>query len=673
VEGTRAESLPPLSPSLTPPLSPSLTPPLSPSLTPPPSQAPYLGDHSLGGSVIEPRALDELCPGWRDDSALAGPVLRPVERDELWWLAPPGVPEALRRIRLPIPRGLRGDLHGSQLGSQSGLVRWLGARVVEAGVRVFTSTSAGSLVLAPGGSVAGVVTGERGRGKDGGPRRRQGAADDDDDNEEVVEDGVEVRARATLLAEGARGPLATSVMARFGLRGINSAQPAHYALGIREVWRLPRGSAAADVMRGSAVHAVGWPLSRRRLYGGGFLFSMPGDAVAVGLVTDLSFRDPWISPKGEFDAFKTHPAVAEVLEGAECVEFGAKTLSEGGVQSVPHCSFPGGAILGCSAGFLNTGKGIKGVHTAMKSGMLAAEAAAAALGAGRGQTARASTVPAADPAADPSTAQSTASPTPQSAPLTPTAPLPTSPAPSQPPPPLRHPRPPGAVVPWWGITPGGSLPAAFSPRPGAEAFVDLSAYDALVRASWVWEELWASRNLRPALQGGFGIKGMLLAALDGFVVRGRSGVTLLHSEQSLELDRASDCVPIDYPEPDGRLTFTVADSLERSGLVSEPDQPLHLRLQVDRLFYSHLAWSRDRGAESRYCPAGVFEWLAVDDPRLVHFRGVLPTSRRWMASNFPHDAHRKETKRLLEDVERVQEGPSSALGSRGRLRLPAHP
>jgi len=117
----------------------------------------------------------------------------------------------------------------------------------------------------------------------------------------------------------------------------------------------------------------------------------------------------------------------------------------------------------------------------------------------------------------------------------------------------------------------------------------------------------------------------------------------------------------------------VADSLERSGLVSEPDQPLHLRLQVDRLFYSHLAWSRDRGAESRYCPAGVFEWLAVDDPRLVHFRGVLPTSRRWMASNFPHDAHRKETKRLLEDVERVQEGPSSALGSRGRLRLPAHP
>jgi len=352
------------------------------------------------------------------------------------------------------------------------------------------------------GAVRGVATGDMGWAKDGSRR----------DN---FERGIELHAKATLLSEGCRGSLSEEVIRAFGLRDAAGADPQTYGLGIKEVWEVDPDRHVP----GRVWHSVGYPLDFAT-YGGGFLYHMEDRKVTLGLVVGLDYRNPYLSPFQEFQKFKAHPKIRAVLEGGQCVQYGARTLVEGGIQSLPRMAFPGGALLGCAAGTLNAQK-IKGTHTAMKSGMLAAEAVHAAL--------------AADSA-------------------------------------------------------------------------DFSAYDTAFRASWAGRELQAARNFRPGFRRGL-VVGALNAGLEGFVLRGRAPWTLRHTHADHEaLGAASEHAPIQYPKPDGEVTFDLPTSLFRSGTNHDHHQPAHLRLR-DTGVPERTNLAVYDGPEQRFCPAGVYEYL----------------------------------------------------------------
>jgi len=374
------------------------------------------------------------------------------------------------------------------------------------------SSGAGSPAATPA-PVVGVTTGAAGVGRDG---RRTAA----------YVAGTVVRARATLLAEGARGHLSEAAIAAFGLRAQAGAQPQTYALGVKEVWRVP----AAQHSPGSVTHTVGWPLDART-YGGGFAYHLgePG-LVALGHITALDYENPHLSPFGEFQRWKTHPRFARVLRGGEPLQYGARALVEGGMQSLPALAFAGGALLGDAAGTLNVPK-IKGTHTAMKSGMVAGEAAVAA---------------------------------------------------------VLHAR-----------------------RVGAHG-ADMAAYPEMLRASWVWDELQRARNVRPAFR--FGLwAGLAHAAVDTYALRGRAPWTLRHGVADHEALRpAAQSAVLEYPKPDGVLTFDVPTSLARSGTDHAHDQPVHLLVR-DADVARRVNRDAFAGPEGRYCPAGVYEWLAPTD------------------------------------------------------------
>lgn len=311
-----------------------------------------VGAHVLSGNVLEPRALDELLPSWRDDGAPVGPA---VTSDAFYYLTESGA------VRLPTPPQMHNA--GNHVASLSQLARWLGEKAEELGVEVFPGIAASELLYDEHGTVAGVATGDVGVAKDGS-------------HKESFARGVELRAKVTILAEGCRGSLSQLAMERFGLR--DGADPQTYALGIKEVWEV----APQKHSPGTVWHSVGWPLDSGT-YGGSFLYHMDENRVALGFVVGLDYKNPYLSPYEEFQRFKQHPAVRPLLEGGSVLQYGARTLNEGGLQSVPRLEFPGGALVGCAAGFLNVPK-IKGTHTAMKSGMLAAEAALDALEADAG-------------------------------------------------------------------------------------------------------------------------------------------------------------------------------------------------------------------------------------------------------------------------------------------------
>lgn len=311
------------------------------------------------GNVFEPRALDELLPDWREDET--APLRTRATKDAFAILT------ETQAVTLPLtPPQMHNE--GNYIVSLSEVMRWLAGKAEEAGVDIFPGFCGAELLLegdAGEGTrrVAGVATGDVGVGKSG-------------ERKATFERGMALKARATLLAEGCRGSLSGRAMEEFGLR--EGVQPQTYALGIKEVWEVP----AEQHEEGTVWHSVGWPLDDQT-YGGSFLYHMADNRVALGLVVALDYADPTLSPFEEFQRWKTHPAVRKVLEGGECLQYGARTLNEGGYQSVPKLDFPGGALIGCSAGFLNVPK-IKGTHTAMKSGMLAAEAAVEALTGGGG-------------------------------------------------------------------------------------------------------------------------------------------------------------------------------------------------------------------------------------------------------------------------------------------------
>ncbi|MGH7117679.1 MAG: 4Fe-4S dicluster domain-containing protein [Acetobacteraceae bacterium] len=305
-----------------------------------------VGAHILSGAVIEPRALDELLPGWRADDP---PLATPAREDRFLLLT------AKRAVRLPTPRPMHNK--GNFVGSLGNLCRWLAGRAEALGVEIYPGFAAAEWIEEEG-RVRGVITGDVGITKSGerGPR---------------FQPGVAIRARFTLLAEGCRGSLTKRLLTRFDLA--KACDPQTYAIGVKELWEIP----AEKHQPGLVIHTVGWPLDRET-YGGSFLYHWGERFVSTGFVIGLDYRNPWLSPFAEMQRFKTHPAIRGQFSGGRRITYGARALNEGGLQSIPRLVFPGGALIGCAAGFLNVPK-VKGTHTAMKSGMLAAEAAAAAL------------------------------------------------------------------------------------------------------------------------------------------------------------------------------------------------------------------------------------------------------------------------------------------------------
>jgi electron-transferring-flavoprotein dehydrogenase len=468
-------------------------------------KASELGAHTLSGAVLEPRALDELLPDWRDAGA---PITTPVTEDRFLWLS------AKRAIRLPTPPQMHNA--GNYIVSMGKVVKWLGEQAEALGVEIYPGFAAAEVLYHEDGSVKGVATGAMGVDRDGKPKAN-------------YEPGVELHATYTLLAEGCRGSLTRQIEERFALR--EGVGPQTYGIGIKELWEVEQ----ARHRLGLVVHTIGWPLDQRT-YGGSFLYHLEDHQVAVGFVVGLDYRNPYLSPFDEFQRFKTHPAIRETFAGGRRICYGARALNEGGLQAIPKLVFPGGALIGCAAGFLNVPK-IKGNHTAMKSGMLAGEAVFEALASGN--------------------------------------------------------------------------------RPV------LDAYPAAFEASWAHEELTAVRNIRPSFRFGL-LGGLLYSAFDTYVMRGRAPWTLRHHADHTSLLPKSACAPIDYPKPDGRLTFDRLSSVYISNTNHDDDQPCHLTLKDDQVPVSYNLAEYD-APEQRYCPAAVYEIVREDGrPRLqINFQNCV--------------------------------------------------
>ncbi|MBX3668818.1 MAG: electron transfer flavoprotein-ubiquinone oxidoreductase [Rhodocyclaceae bacterium] len=457
-----------------------------------------VGAHILSGAVLEPRALNELLPNWKE---LGAPLDTPAGEDRFLFLT-----EA-RAIKLPTPPSMYN--HGNYIVSLGRVCRWLGEQAEALGVEVYPGFAAAVVLYNDDGSVRGVATGDMGVGRDGQPTSQ-------------YQPGMELLAKQTVFAEGCRGSLTKMLFERFDLR--KDAGPQTYGIGIKELWEIDPDKH----QNGLIVHTVGWPLATDT-YGGSFLYHLEGNKVAVGFVVGLDYRNPWLSPFEEFQRFKTHPAIRGYFENGRRLAYGARALSEGGIQAVPQLSFPGGVLIGDTAGFLNVAK-IKGSHTAMKSGMVAAEAI------------------------------------------------------------MDH---------------------LARENAGAE----VKDYAERLKQTWVWDELYRVRNIRPAFRHGLWA-GIAYGAIDTYLFRGKAPWTFSHHADHESLGNKDSYARIDYPKPDGKLTFDRLASVFLSNTNHEEDQPCHLKLrdaskpvQINLALYG--------APETRYCPAGVYEIVGEENaPRL---------------------------------------------------------
>jgi electron-transferring-flavoprotein dehydrogenase len=455
-----------------------------------------VGAHILSGAVFEPRALNELIPDWRERGA---PLNTPAIDDRFLYLT------KNRALRLPTPPPMYN--HGNYIISLGNLCRWLASQAEELGVEIYPGFAAAEVLYDEAGRVRGVATGDMGIGKDGKPTER-------------YTQGVELIARETLFAEGCRGSLTKTLIRRFHLR--DGHDPQTYGIGLKELWEV----APERHQPGQVVHTVGWPLDGST-YGGSFLYHLEDRQVAVGFVIGLDYHNPFLNPFEEFQRFKTHPSIRPTFEGGRRIAYGARALNEGGFQSIPRLDFPGGALIGDTAGFLNVPK-IKGSHTAMKSGMVAAEAVFARLGGNAGAQ-------------------------------------------------VRH----------------------------------------ALEQSWVWDELYRVRNIRPSFRLGLW-GGLAYSAFDTFVLRGRAPWTFHHHPDHTQLIRASQAQPIEYPRPDGKISFDRLSSVFISNTNHEEDQPSHLKLR-DPAKAITVNYRLYDSPEQRYCPAGVYEIVqdtGTGEPRL---------------------------------------------------------
>jgi electron-transferring-flavoprotein dehydrogenase len=453
-----------------------------------------VGAHILSGAVIDPRALDELLPDWKQDGA---PLNQPVTEDRFLFLSR----EGSRRVPgWMLPACFKN--HGNYIASLGNVCRWLGAQAEAAGVEIYPGFAAAEVLFTGDGKVRGVATGDMGIGKDG-------------ERTERYQPGIELHAKYTIFAEGCRGHLGRQLEARFKLR--EGRQPQVYGIGLKELWEVK----PEKHVPGLVVHTAGWPLDNDT-YGGSFLYHLENNQVAVGFVVGLGYENPYLHPFEEFQRYKTHPAIRTFFEGGRRISYGARAIAAGGLQSLPKLTFPGGALIGDDAGFLNASR-IKGSHAAIKSGMLAAEAAFEALAAG---------------------------------------------------------------------------------REGDE----LAAYPQAFEKSWLREELHRARNFKPWMSKGL-YTGALMVGIDQVVFGGKAPWTLAHGaadhEKLLPKERFK---PIDYPRPDGVLTFDRLSSVFVSNTNHEEDQPSHLKLK-DATVPVTVNLAVYAGPETRYCPAGVYEFV----------------------------------------------------------------
>ena len=466
-------------------------------------KAAEIGGHILSGAIIDPRALSELFPDWK---GMGAPLNTAVSEDRFLMLT------GASDIRIPnwmLPDCLHND--GNYIISLANLCRWLGSKAEDLGIEIYPGFAGAEVLYGPDGAVTGIATGDMGRLKDGS----EGPA---------FQPGMELLARYTLFAEGCRGHLGKQIEERFGL--CKDCEPQVYGLGIKELWEIE----PKKHQPGLVIHSGGWPLDNQT-YGGGFMYHLENNLVSVGLVAGLGYSNPYLSPYEEFQRLKTHPAYRQFLEGGKRIAYGARAISAGGLQSMPKTIFPGGALIGDDAGFLNASR-IKGSHGAIKSGMLAADACFEALAAGRSGD-------------------------------------------------------------------------------------ELTAYPQAFRRSWLYEELYKARNFKPLMAKGL-IVGSVLFSVDQLLLRGKAPWTLHHpGADHTQLKRKVDCTPIDYPKPDGVITFDRLSSVYLSNTNHEEDQPCHLQLK-DAAVPIKLNLALYDAPEQRYCPAGVYEIVQGEDasPRL---------------------------------------------------------
>ncbi|KAI9698614.1 MAG: hypothetical protein M1820_007413 [Bogoriella megaspora] len=458
-----------------------------------------LGDHIVSGNVVEPSALAELLPDWHsEDNPNRFENATPATADRMRFLTKGG------SYWMPAPPQMNN--HGNYIISLNQFSKWLGERAEEVGVEIYPGFAASEVLYHTDGSVKGVATNDLGISREGKAKAS-------------FERGMEFHARATLLAEGCHGSLTKQVIKKFDLR--RDSQHQTYGLGIKEVWEID----PAKFKKGEVTHSMGYPLDKDT-YGGGWMYHFGENMVSIGLVVGLDYKNPWIAPYEEFQKMKHHPLYSSVLEGGRCITYAARTLNEGGFQSIPKCSFPGGALIGDTAGFLNVPK-IKGTHTAMRSGMLAAEAAYTAL----------------------------------------------------------------------------------TSNPDSSS-VFLYDYEDKLRESTIWSELKQVRNMRPSFHSPLGLYGgILYSGIEAYVLRGMEPWTFKHGAPDHAATKAADRYrKIEYPKPDGKISFDILTSVNRTGTNHEEDQPVHLQVK-DWDKHANMDYPTYQGIENRFCPAAVYEYV----------------------------------------------------------------
>lgn len=457
-----------------------------------------IGAHILSGAVMDPQALTELIPDWKERGA---PLDTPVSEDRFLFLTENGATSTPLWL---LPACFQN--HGNYVISLGNVVRWLGQQAEALGVEIFPGFPAAEVLYDENGAVMGVATGNMGVGKDGEPT-------------ENFQLGMELHAKYTIFSEGARGSLGRQLMRKFNLD--EGRDPQAYGLGIKELWEID----PAKHKEGLVVHTAGWPLNSHT-YGGSFLYHLPNNQVAVGFIVGLDYSNPYLSPFEEFQRYKTHPSIRHFLEGGKRVSYGARAITAGGLLSLPKLVFKGGALVGCEAGFLNASR-IKGSHAAIKTGMMAADAAFDALVADRQRD-------------------------------------------------------------------------------------ELSAYPVAFEQSWLHEELNKARNFKQWFKKGLTVA-TLMTGIEQKLLGGKMPWTIHRKKADHEcLLPASQCQPIVYPKPDGKLTFDRLSSVFISNTNHEENQPAHLTLK-DPSVPVGINLSEYAGPEQRYCPAGVYEFVKNDD------------------------------------------------------------
>ncbi|MDB5817203.1 MAG: etfD, partial [Rhizobacter sp.] len=460
------------------------------------------GAHILSGAIIDPRGINELLPNWKE---LGAPLTQPVTEDEFLFLNETG--------DKPTPHSILPDCfknHGNYVSSLGNFVRWLAPQAEALGVEIFPGFPAAEVLYNEDGSVKGVATGNLGLGKDCEPT-------------DHFQLGMELHAKYTIFAEGSRGSLGKQVIAKFNLN--DGKDPQSYGIGLKELWEIP----AAQHKPGLVVHTAGWPLDSD-VYGGSFLYHAADNQVFLGFVVGLDYSNPWLSPFEEFQRWKTHPSIRKHLEGGKRLGYGARSITAGGLLSLPKTVFPGGALVGCDAGYLNASR-IKGSHAAIKTGMLAADAAYDAIVAGR-----------------------------------------------------QH--------------------------------DELSAYPIAFEASWLHTELDKARNFKQWFKKGRTVATLMTGIEQWFLPKLgiHSPPWTIHRTKPdhVYLKPAADCPQIKYPKPDGKLTFDRLSSVFISNTNHEENQPAHLTLR-DESVPVNVNLALYAGPESRYCPAGVYEYVPADN------------------------------------------------------------